>query len=92
MPAKIRLTSTPYFDAWRAAYLSATAGRGAKAALARHMAALTGQSLAVWTVSLAKLARPGSMLNAEYLLAIQAWMDSKTHPARPRTPPATPAK
>ena len=73
-----RLSATPHLDAWRAAFLAATAARGSKTALARHMAAITGQSVHLWKGSIAKLARPGSMINAEYLLAITAWLDASS--------------
>ena len=89
-----RLATTPRFDAWRERLRAATAGRGVKADLARHMAAVTGQSLRTWTQNLAKIWRPDSMIAAEYLLEIDAWLATRSSPpaSSPRTPTDGPGK
>ena len=65
---------TPFFDAWRDTLRQATAKRGRKTALATHMAAIRRQSVPVWRTSISRILRGGTLLNAEDLLAMDAWI------------------
>jgi hypothetical protein len=73
-----RAPHTPLLDAWRERLHHATAGYGLKSELARHMAALRNQPFRTWTVNVSRYLRTTQSPNAEDLLAITEWMDSRT--------------
>lgn len=91
MTARQRLARTPRYDAWCESLRAATDGRGQKTALARHMAAETGQSVFTWQVNLGKILRGDRLINSEHLLAIDAWIQSVVGTSCPK-PPQKPRK
>jgi hypothetical protein len=75
---RTRLPHTPFLDAWRADLAAATAARGTKADLARHLAAARGQDPRVWTVNLARILAGRTIPNGEDVLAINHYLAART--------------
>jgi len=90
LPAKQRLPHTPFLDAWRADLAAATAQRGLKAELARHLSASRGTSTQVAQNLVHRITSGRILPNGEDVLEISHWITSRTatgHPAagtRPR--------
>jgi hypothetical protein len=79
MPAtRQRLVSTPRLDAWRDDLRLALEPRGAKTELARFMAGERGMPAHNWRVRITRMLRENEVMNAEDVLAITAWMESRT--------------
>ncbi len=68
---------TPLFDVWRERLRQATDGYGIKSELAAHMAALRNQPVQTWTVNISRILHKTRAPDAENLLAITAWMESR---------------
>jgi hypothetical protein len=73
-----RLTHTPFLDGWRATLASATAARGQKAELARHLAASRGTSPQVAANLVHRITSGRILPNGEDVLEISHWMASRT--------------
>jgi len=87
-----RLTHTPHYDAWLARLRILLEPAGAKTDLATHMAGQRGQELPTWRVNISRILRTGNPINAEDLLIISAWMDSRRTQTTPRKTRTVPAK
>lgn len=73
-----QLAQTPRYNAWKEELRAAVSKRGAKTELARFMAAERKQPVQSWQIRISKLLNTGLMPNGEDLLAITAWMKSRT--------------
>lgn len=78
-----RLAHTPRLDAWRESLRAATEGRGAKTELARLMAAERDQPVQTWQNRINRILKSEVIPNAEDVLAITAWLASRTAPDHP---------
>ena len=73
-----RLVSTPRLDAWRDQLRLALKPRGARTELAHFMAEERGMPFQNWRVRITRMLRENEVMNAEDVLAITAWMDTRT--------------
>lgn len=74
---RIRLSHTPFLNAWRESLRAAMDGRGVKTELARFMATHREQPLHTWQVRINRILKAELIPNAEDVLAISHWLASR---------------
>lgn len=76
-PPRQRLVSTPRLDAWRDELRHTLEPRGAKTELAGFMSKERGMPVHNWRVRITRMLRENEVMNAEDVLAITAWMNTR---------------